>query len=300
MKLINMPRESLHAASSTNGICPVLVAMLLVFGLLMCSHAQAAGKLMPKEVSAVLADYEKELAKAKEPNDRVLRAEATRIAARLVAEGNADAAKQISSQVEDKAAGKPVADAAAELVKLFALYDSAVVSAAKPIRERYTRRIDTLLQGPAGKDMTMVLSLAEAKRVIGAEPPGATPSSIPPIAEIPSSVAPQPANSIVTTPARGKKTLADLVEGKTWEFKTSSGIDLFSFEKRGKLRWLRSGGASAGVFEYRWEAGDDVIVVGNNSSELRFDASGSFGEVLFSSTKNRYRLSPSSQTIPER
>lgn len=124
--------------------------MLTLLDLPVSLHAQAA-KPMPKEVAALLADYQKEFTKAKEPTDKLLRQEASKVAAKLVADGHAEEAKLIGTQVEDKAAGKPVADVHSQLTTLFGQYDSAAANAAKPIREKYGRRVDALLQRLRGK-----------------------------------------------------------------------------------------------------------------------------------------------------
>jgi hypothetical protein len=92
--------------------------------------------------------------------------------------------------------------------------------------------------------------------------------------------------------------LTDLVEGKTWEFRIGSGDHLFGFERRGnKVRWFRTG-SNAGLSEYNWAVEDDFIRIGTDTCEVRLDVSGSFGEVMFLSTKNRYRMEPSTKTIP--
>ena len=41
-----------------------------------------------------------------------------------------------------------------------------------------------------------------------------------------------------------------------------------------------------------WDVKDDLIVSGNNGYEFRLDATGDFGEVVFRSTNNRYRMTP--------
>lgn len=245
-----------------------------------------------KAVTSLLEDYRKEFNKVKEPSDKVLRTEATKIAAKLVAAGNADAAKQISEQVEAKMAGNRIINVTPELVQLFGHYDSAITTAAKPVRDRYLRKADALLQGAAAKDMDAVVALGEAKKVISGELP-----DVPSTGIAASEMAKD--GSEIKRPAKGKRVLELLVEGKSWEFQTAGGMDIFTFERQGKMRWLRSG-REASVSENTWQAGDESIIVGNNSYELRFDDSGRYGEVVFSSTKNRYRLSPSSKSVPER
>jgi hypothetical protein len=129
----------------------------------------ADAKPMPKEVGAVLADYHKEFAKAKEPADKVLRQEASKVAAKLVNEGQVEEARLIGIQVEDKAAGKSVAELHSQLITLFTQYESAVTNAAKPIRAKYVRRMDALLKAYVGKDMAAVIAVGEAKKVIEGE-----------------------------------------------------------------------------------------------------------------------------------
>lgn len=265
-----------------------LAVVLLALGLPVCLRAQQATKPLPREVSSLLADYRKEYGKAKEPSDKMLRAEAAKIASKLVAEGKADGAKLINAQVEDKIAGKEVTADDATLISLFTRYDSTVVAAAKPIRDKFTSRADTFLKGAMGKDLAAVVALGEAKKIIAGELPAFD------------SRTDQPADgSMVANPARGRKVLSDLVEGKTWEFHTGGGDQLFAFDKRGsKVRWWRSGGNSPGTSEYNWSARDDSVLIGTDTCVLRFDISGSFGEVQFMSTKNKYRMTPSTRTIP--
>ena len=63
-----------------------------------------------------------------------------------------------------------MADGHSQLATLFSQYDSAVTSAARPIREKYARRVDALLQAFAGKDMAAVIAVGEAKMVIEGMP----------------------------------------------------------------------------------------------------------------------------------
>ncbi|WP_133793377.1 hypothetical protein [Prosthecobacter fusiformis] len=134
---------------------------------------------MPKDVTTLLADYQKDYSKAKEPSDKVLRTEASKIAAQLVQEGRADDAKQVAEQMEIKLAGKPLSQVHPTLADLLALYDAAVANAAQPIRERYTRRADALVQKYAGKDMTAVLALADVKNQIEGKSPAPAPATPP-------------------------------------------------------------------------------------------------------------------------
>jgi hypothetical protein len=136
-----------------------------------------------------------------------------------------------------------------------------------------------------GKDLNAVAALGDAKKVILGELPA-----------FESATAPKPGGSMITNPARGRKVLTDLVEGKTWALNSAAGEELWSFERRGnKLRWFRT---STGVSEYTWSVEDDCVQIGTNVFEIRFDVSGSFGELLSHSTKNRYRMEPSTKTIP--
>ncbi len=281
-------RSPIKATIFTQGC----VAALLFLGGALPAHAQST-MANAKAVNSLLEDYRKEFNKAKEPSDKVLRAEATKIAAKLVAAGNADAAKQISEQVEAKMEGTRVINVTPELVQLFGRYDSSVTALAKPLRDRYLRKADSLLQGAAAKDMDAVVALGEAKKVISGELPDVLSTG-------------QAASEMVRDgseikrPAKGKRVLELLVEGKSWQFQTGSGTDIFTFEKQGKMRWLRAGRDATTVSENTWQAGDESIVVGNNSYELRFDDGGRYGEVVFSSTKNRYRMEPSSKSVPDR
>jgi hypothetical protein len=270
----------------------LLVLLAAIVPVRLCAAEPAKPEY--KEVVSLLADYQKEFTKAKEPSDKVLLLEGTKVAAGLVSAGNADGAKLIGEQINDKVAGKQAANVDASVVKLFGLYDSAVLFAAKPVREKYNQRVDALLRGPMGKDMAAVIALGEAKKVITGELPSVAATLAP------KKAAPvyTPTPAIVTNQARGKKVLAAMVEGKSWGFSWGTGDDLMTFEKRGKLRWLRAGRGPAAQ-EEKWEAGEEAIIVGDNYAEIRFDASGSFGEVMFNSTKKRLRMTPSSQTVPK-
>lgn len=262
----------------------LLVAQALLFSIIPATlHSQQA----PKEVSTLLADFRKEFTRAKEPTDKVLRTEAAKIAGKLVAEGKVDDAKAISTQVEDKIAGKKISATNPGLADLFALYDGALGNAAKPIRDRFSARVDALLRGNLAKDLTAVAALGEAKKIISGEMPA-----------FESPTDPKIGGSAIASPARGRKVLSDLVEGKTWEFQTATGVQCFGFEKRGnRVRWL-STGSNARISEYNWSAEEDFVQIGDNFCEVRFDVGGGFGEVIFLSSKNRYRLAPSNRTIP--
>jgi hypothetical protein len=275
-----------------------LFGLLAAISLPVCLCAEEAAKPVPKEISSLLAEYQKEFNKAKEPSDKVLRSEGTKLAAGLVGSGNADGAKLVGEQIDDKVGGKRVTNVDAALVKLFGLYDSAVLFAAKPIREKYNQRVDALLHTPMGKDMVAVVALGEAKKVIAGELPAVAASTA---ATKPAATSPKglytPTPPIVTNLARGRKVLEDLVEGKSWTYSWTTNDDLMTFEKRGKLRWFRG---SKGIQEDKWEAGDEAIIVGDNYCEIRFDASGTFGEVMFNSTKKRLRMTPSTQAVPKK
>ncbi len=272
-----------------NAQIPVLAATLLLFNLPIHLQAQQSAKPVPREVSSLLTDYRKEYGKAKDPTDKVLRAEAAKIASKLVTDGNANAARDINTQVEDKIAGKQVTASDHALADLFAHYDSAVLAAAKPIRDKFTSRVDSLLKGSLGKDLNAVAALGDAKKIILGELPA-----------FESATDPKLGGSAVANPARGRKSLTDLAAGKTWAFQTGSGENLFSFERRGNvLRWLKPG-TPPGISQSNWSVEDDLIRVGSDMCEVRFDISGRFGEVQFLSTKNRYRMEPSTKTIPAR
>jgi hypothetical protein len=271
-----------------NSMPSILAVTLLTLILSVSLRAQQAAKPVPKEVSSLLAEFRKEFGKAKEPSDKALRTEASKNASALVAAGNADGAKEISSLVDDKIAGKAVTVNDAALANLFSRYDSAVVTAAKPVRDKFNSRVDALLKGSMSKDMNAVVALGEAKKVILGE-----------LRTFDSPIDPKVGASMVTNPARGKKVLSDLVEGKTWEFQSGGGEELISFDKRGnKVRCFRAWGNNSGAKEYTWSAEDDLIRVGTDTFELRFDMGGSFGELQSLTTNNRYRMVPSTKTIP--
>lgn len=181
------------------------IAVVLIYG-----HAAltAAENKQPKEIAAVLADYNKEFTKAKEPSDKILSTEGSKIVGKLVREARAEEAKLIGAQVEDKLAGKSVTGVHSELAKLFELYDNAVTTAVAPIRERYGKRVDILIKSFEGKDMHAILALSDTKKIIegtvdtpmGAEQKSAAANS--PMS-VPSGPATGPASTVPITSGAG-------------------------------------------------------------------------------------------------
>lgn len=47
-----------------------------------------------------------------------------------------------------------------------------------------------------------------------------------------------------------------------------------------------------------WKVDDDFIAI-SNTTEVRIDTSGSFGEVLYTTSNNRYRLHPRDKSVPD-
>jgi hypothetical protein len=142
---------------------PFIIAAVFTCGL---GALLAAEIKQPKEVAAMLADYNREYAKAKEPGDKILRAEGSKTVGRLVREDRAEEARLVRTQVEDKLAGKAVTDVHSELTTLFERYDNSVASAILPVREKYVKRVNTLIKNFEGKDMNAILTLSDAKKEI--------------------------------------------------------------------------------------------------------------------------------------
>lgn len=244
---------------------------------------------LPPNVAALLAEYQRHFAKAKDPADKVLRTEATKLAAKLVAAGDTNAAKRLNIQVDERILGEGAESGVdpsenPELAPLFQQYDNALEAGIVPVRQRYAQRVDAILERVSGRDMAMVIALGEVKKLINGEatdiletPPPGNPVT-----------ATDSADSIVTNPASGRRVLVGLVEGKTWTFQTGRGMESFTFAKRGELRWRRPD--STGTVVTTWEAEDDRLVAGNDGYEFRVDADGKFGEVLFLTSRNRYRM----------
>lgn len=276
-----------------------LLIVLLSLTLPLCGLAQqAAGgtDAMPKLVTDLLEAYEKEIGAAKERPDKVLQNEVAKIAAKLVLEGNADAAKTISTQVTDKLAGKAASIDNPELMRLFELYDKARDTAIAPVRDKFLRHLDSLLQSPDGKDINVIIALGEAKKMIQSGELPATAQTDPFPTEV-RPVEPSAGSVAMINPASGKKQLEELAMSKVWEYKTKTGIDLISFGKRGSVRWLR-GGNNPGISTLDWKVNGDFIAI-SNSTEVRIDDSGNFGEVLYLNSNNRYRLHPSESSLPD-
>lgn len=244
---------------------------------------------LPPNVAALLAEYQRDFSRTKEPADKVLRTEATKLAAQLVAAGDTNAARRLNLQVEERISGEDAEGGvdlseAPELASLFRQYDSALEAGMVPLRQRYTQRVDTVLRRVSGSDMAMVIALGEVKKLINGEATDILENPAPgnPVA------AGDSADSVVTNPASGRKVLVGLVEGKTWTFQTGRGMESFTFAKRGELRWRRPDGL--GTVVTTWAAEDDRLVAGNAGYEFRVDANGKFGEVLFLTSRNRYRM----------
>jgi len=103
------------------------------------------------EMIAVLMDYNQEFERVREPSNKVLRAEGSKRIGKMVRESRTEEAKLAGAQLDDKIAGKNVAEVHSELKQLFEQYDKAVTSAAIPVREKYLNRVDGLVKALEGK-----------------------------------------------------------------------------------------------------------------------------------------------------
>jgi hypothetical protein len=105
-----------------------------------------------------------------------------------------------------------------------------VTSVAKPVRERYARRADALIQSYAGKDMAAVLALGDAKKVI---------EGTLPMPEGMTSVADTPAAPTAESSFRskgGSKVKFD-PSGHVWEVNTAGSTAEFFADGSCKLNW---------------------------------------------------------------
>ncbi|MFZ4596905.1 MAG: hypothetical protein ACOYOF_21835 [Verrucomicrobiaceae bacterium] len=127
--------------------------------------AQAPNKPL-KEVAALLSEFERDVTRVKEPRLRVLRAEGSKIVANLLRESSNEEVQKVGLQIENKAAGKSVDDAPPVIKPLFDAFDRAVTIDLKPIQDKYLKRIDALIKTYKGKDLQMVLALADTRKSI--------------------------------------------------------------------------------------------------------------------------------------
>lgn len=104
--------------------------------------------------------------------DSTLDRESTAIAARLTAVGDVSAAAFIAKQVEMKKNAEDFREPVhASLTVLFAQYDKARTATLAPLKKDAVARLDRLLETAAGKDMSVVLTVSEAKVVIASDEP---------------------------------------------------------------------------------------------------------------------------------
>ncbi len=124
-----------------------------------------------KDALKLLQNYRDEIAKAKEPINKVLQSEGGKIVTQLVRGNQNDEAKIAGEQINAKLAGEAIPVTHVSVTKLFQSYDKAVATATKQIRERYLSRLDSAIKENEGKGIPTILFLADAKKeVTGGSP----------------------------------------------------------------------------------------------------------------------------------
>lgn len=143
---------------------------LLILGLQAFATVAPADDQPPKEVASLLQEFRSALSKSKQPSDKILEAEGSKIVAELIRSGRPDEAPLIGEQVRQKVEGVIGKDVHSELVDLFESYDKAVAAGTKPTRDRYLNRTDALIRSFEGKSMQAILELAKVRReILGVE-----------------------------------------------------------------------------------------------------------------------------------
>jgi hypothetical protein len=121
---------------------------------------------LPQDVELLLREYRADLVKAKQGSDKILEAEGSKIAAKLIRENLADEVGIVAGQIKQKIGGGFVSEIHKDLHSLFTAYDKAVLSAQKAVRERYRGRADAMIRAYEGKDIQAVVALAEIQKEI--------------------------------------------------------------------------------------------------------------------------------------
>lgn len=123
-------------------------------------------------VTQIVEDYQVRAERVLEKLDATLERESTAIAARLTTAGDVDAAAFIARQVEMKKNAEDFKEPVhGSLTVLFDHYDKARTSALAPLKQDAVSRLDRLLETAAGKDMSVVLSVSDAKIIIASDEP---------------------------------------------------------------------------------------------------------------------------------
>lgn len=98
-------------------------SLILFIGLNFAGDLNAQEPQPPKEVVSLIEEFTKEAAKIRDPRIKTLRAEGSKIVAKLLREASNDAAKEAGVQIEAKITGEQIETVNPELLRLFELYD---------------------------------------------------------------------------------------------------------------------------------------------------------------------------------
>lgn len=250
-----------------------LVIITLIAGLAVPARGQTPAP--PKEIAALLADFTREATRVKEPRVQALRAEGTKLAAKLTLENASAEAEKVGRQIEDKIAGKPVDDVRVELQQIFDAYDRALTLELKPVQNKYMQRIDALIRANQSRDLDMVVALAGAKKAItqaATELPGQPPA--PPLSTVPlGTVVPK------VTQLKGHK---HDPTGQSWGIGTSG--TLYTFLKNGRGERLDRGAKQP--FVWKMNSKGQVELEGPNFRPriIIFDPTATQGELFIVET----------------
>ncbi|MFC5457676.1 hypothetical protein [Prosthecobacter fluviatilis] len=119
----------------------------------------------------IAADYHLQSAQAVQRVNEKLEQSAAPLAARLLQQGDAAGAQQITQEVRAKTAGELVRSQNAGLMKLFVQYDQARAKAIAVVQKASIARIDAMLQTPAGAKLDTLAALGKLRTEIDADTP---------------------------------------------------------------------------------------------------------------------------------
>jgi len=141
--------------------------LLLPFVLLLASFSS----VLADTPAIIAADYRLQSAQAVKGLNDKLEQSAAPLAARLLQQGDAAGAQQITQEVRAKTAGELVRSQNAGLTKLFVQYDQARAKAIAAVQKASIARIDALLQTPAGAKLDTLAALGRLRTEIDADTP---------------------------------------------------------------------------------------------------------------------------------
>jgi hypothetical protein len=136
--------------------------LLLAAALLLATSALADSP------DAILKDYRTRAAQAVERLNFSLKNTATPLISKLVASGDTEGAKLLTSQLKAKVAGEPFLVPQASAAPLFTLYDEARAKALAPVQKSSIARIDSLLKTAGGPKLETITELGNVRAEIEA------------------------------------------------------------------------------------------------------------------------------------